>query len=65
MKLSFTELVGGVRILELEMNMLYRELWEQPHNLFCASALAGEQGPACSEGQKAARASHNNLRPAA
>jgi hypothetical protein len=42
MKLSFTELGGGVRLLELEINMLYRELWEQLHNHFCASALAGE-----------------------
>ena len=65
MKLSLTELGGGVRLLELEINMLYRELWEHLHNLFCASALAGEHGSAWSEGQKVARPSHDHPRPAA
>lgn len=38
MKGSFVELGGGIRLLELEVNTLYRELWEPLHNYFCASA---------------------------
>ena len=38
MKGSFVEMGGGIRLLELEFNTLYRELRELLHNHFCALA---------------------------